>query len=424
MNVEIQANAKVSIPFHSSQKEVFFDSQAKKKVIAKGRRWGLTRGYAHRAIKYLIDGVSPGLWVDTVNSNIDRYVERYFYPILKKFPPKYWKWRQQKKELEICGHKLDMRSADRPELIEGFAYKFIMLNEAGIILRKEYLYYNSILPMTLDFNPDFYIGGTPKGKGLFHELAVMAKSPEKEDQEFFHFTSFDNPYLTQKDVIELTKEIPKSIQEQEVYAEFLEDHSTVFRNLKECATAKPQKPIDGKTYYLGVDIARVQDYTVIDVLDEDGVQVDMERFNILDWKTQREKIRYKAKKWNNAQVWLDATSMGGDMMYQDLYEMDLDVQPYKFTNESKKMLVQALMMSLEQEKIKIFNKEDPNGKVQFDEMVIFEYEMTSTGLIRYQAPEGFHDDCVFGLALANWGVQQGGGGAVGVPSVGTGDIWA
>jgi len=239
-------------------------------------------------------------------------------------------------------------------------------------------------------------------------LAIRADDPEKKDQRFFHYTSFDNPFLTKKDVIELTKEIPKSIQEQEVYAKFLEDQSTVFRNLKACAIAEPKKPVAGKRYYLGVDIARVQDYTVLDVLDEDGVQVYMERFNELDWKIQRERIKYVSQLYNNAQVWLDATSMGGDMMYQNLHDMGLDVQPYKFTNESKKMLVQSLMMSLEQEKIRMLNKEDPNGSIQFNEMVIFEYEMTSSGLIRYQAPEGFHDDCVFGLALANWGVQNSG----------------
>ncbi len=424
MSMETQGQIKVPIHYHSGQKKIFFDSTAKKKVIAKGRRFGLTKGYANRAIEYLIDGVGPGLWIDTVNSNIERYVERYFFPILRQIPQKYWKWRQQRKELEIFGNKLDMRSADRPELIEGFAYRFIMLNEAGIILRKEYLYYNAILPMTLDFNPDFYVGGTPKGKGLFHELAVRADDPLSENQEFFRFTSFDNPYLTQKDVEELTKEIPKTIQEQEVYAKFLEDESTVFRNLLRCATALPQKPEAGKRYYLGVDIARVIDYTVLDVMDEDGNQVYMDRFNTLDWKIQRERIKYVAQLYNNAQVWLDATSMGGDMMYEDLHDMGLDVQPYKFTNESKKQLVHALMMVLEQEKIQIFDKEESNGKVQFNEMVIFEYEHTSSGLIRYQAPEGYHDDCVYGLALANWGVQNGGGGAFAIPKVGTSDIWA
>ena len=99
MNMETQLQTRVPIHFHSGQKKFFFDSEAKKKVIAKGRRWGLTRGYAHRSIKYLLDVISPGLWIDTVNSNIDRYIERYFYPILKNIPQKYWKWRQQKKNL-------------------------------------------------------------------------------------------------------------------------------------------------------------------------------------------------------------------------------------------------------------------------------------------------------------------------------------
>lgn len=422
MNVEVQGQIRVPIHYHSNQKKVFFDSKAKKKVIAKGRRFGLTNGYSNRSIEYLLDGISPGLWVDTVYGNIDKYVERYFYPILRQIPQKYWKWRQQKKELEICGHKMDMRSADRPELIEGFAYKFIMLNEAGIILRKEYLYYNAILPMTLDFNPDFYIGGTPKGKGLFHELAVKADSPDNEDQEFFRFTSFDNPYLTQKDVEELTKEIPKTIQEQEVYAKFLEDSSTVFRNLELCSTAREKGPEAGKQYYLGVDVARVQDYTVIVVMDSDGNQVYMDRFNELDWKLQEERIKYIAQKYNNAQVWLDVTGVG-DPIREALYDMNLDVQPYHFTNESKKQLIHLLMMSLEQDKIRIFSKDDLNGKVQFDEMVIFEYEVSSSGLVKYHAPEGYHDDCVYGLALANWGVQHGGGGAAGVPKIGVGDIW-
>jgi len=112
MQTETATQITVPIPYHTNQKKIFFDSQVKKKVIAKGRRFGLTRGYAHRAIEYLLDGVSPGLWVDTVNSNIDRYVERYFMPILKHLPANCWKWRQQRKELTVMDRKLDIRSAE------------------------------------------------------------------------------------------------------------------------------------------------------------------------------------------------------------------------------------------------------------------------------------------------------------------------
>lgn len=391
------------IYYHSNQEKIFFSSNEKKKVIAKGRRFGLTKGYANRAIEYLCDGTAPGLWVDTVNSNIDRYMERYFYSVLNNIPHKYWKWRQQRKELELFGNKLDMRSADRPELIEGFAYKFIMLNEGGIILRNEYLYYNTILPMTLDFNPDFYVGGTPKGKGLFHQLAVRADDRANTDQRFFRFTSFDNPYLNEEDRQKLIDEIPKSIQQQEIYADFMEDSSTVFRNITKCSTARPQEPVKGKHYIVGSDLARLQDYTTIFVLDSKGTQVYMDRFKDLDWSVQKKRIKYTCTRYNNAECWLDSSGVG-DPIYEDLDRDGVNVQGIKFTNENKKQLIQCLMISLEQEKIRIFGKEIAPELI--NEMIIFEYEMTPSGLIRYTAPKGYHDDCVIGLALANWGVQN------------------
>jgi len=396
-------NIELPIQYHSGQHEFFFDSQEKLKVISKGRRWGLTRGYANRAIEYLLDGISPGLWVDTVNSNIDRYVERYFYPVLNLIPQNYWKWRQQRKELEICGHKLDIRSADRPELIEGFGYKFIMLNEAGIILRKSYLYHNSILPMIADYNPDVYIGGTPKGRGLFHELAVQASDPANKDQQYFKYSTYQNPLLTKRAIKKLNEQIPESIQKQELEGEFLEDSSTVFRNLRKCAVSKPKEPKEGQVYYMGVDLAKHKDFTVIVVLDAEGNQVFMDRFNKLDWSFQRQKIIQVWQKYNEAYCWVDATGVG-DPNVEELQKEMSQVEGYVFTNASKKQLIQSLMMSLEQENIKILSKK--YAPELFNEMQIFEYEITASGLLRYNAPEGSHDDCVIALALANWGLQN------------------
>ena len=96
MQTEARDSLDLSISYHPNQGKIFFGSNTKKKVIAKGRRFGLTRGYAHRAIEYLLDSISPGLWVDTVYGNIDKYIERYFFPVLRNIPNKYWRWRQQK----------------------------------------------------------------------------------------------------------------------------------------------------------------------------------------------------------------------------------------------------------------------------------------------------------------------------------------
>lgn len=399
MEAVVRGQNEVLLPihYHSGQKRIFFESKAKKKVIAKGRRFGLTKGFANLVIEYLLDGNGPGLWVDTVNSNIDRYVERYFYPVLRHLPLSAWKWRQQKKELTIGKQKLDLRSADRPELIEGFGYRFIILNEAGIILRDEYLWHNTIQPMMLDYNPEVLIGGTPKGKGLFYRLAVMAQ--EKEGWEYFHFTSYDNPYLSRKELEDLISEIPPSIQKQEIYAEFLEDSSTVFRNIRKAIGADPRAPELGKQYVAGLDLARLQDYTWLIVIDNFGHQVYSDRFNEVDWAIQKRRIAEAVKRYN-ARLIMDSTGIG-DPIYEDLRNMGLNVEGYKLTSESKKQLIQALMMSFELEQIKIFN--DP---ILLNELEIFEYEISPSGAIRYSAPDGYHDDGVIALALANWGFKN------------------
>ena len=99
----------VPIAYHSGQERIFFGSKARTKIISKGRRFGLTKGFANYAIDRMTEGVSPVLWVDTVYANIDRYVERYFLPVLVRIPSKYWTWRAQKKELSIFSSKLDLR---------------------------------------------------------------------------------------------------------------------------------------------------------------------------------------------------------------------------------------------------------------------------------------------------------------------------
>ena len=77
-----------------------FDSKARFKIVAKGRRFGLTKGAANDFILQALEGkFKRGLWVDTVNANIERYVERYFLPYLYKLPRHLWNWRKQAKVL-------------------------------------------------------------------------------------------------------------------------------------------------------------------------------------------------------------------------------------------------------------------------------------------------------------------------------------
>lgn len=219
----------LALQYHRNQAEIFFSSNERWKIIAKGRRFGLTRGFAHYAIENMVEHRGHKvLWVDTVNANIDRYIERYFMPALTPLRG-YYEWRQQKKELTIFDSIIDMRSVDRPENIEGFGYDLIIVNEAGIVLKDRYLWNNTILPMTMDYRANVLAGGTPKGKRdkkspgekhLFYELYI--KGQQKQDWRSFQYTSYDNPFLSPQDVAELAAEVPPSVRRQEIEGEFVD----------------------------------------------------------------------------------------------------------------------------------------------------------------------------------------------------------
>ena len=53
-----------------------------------------------------------------------------------------------------------------------------------------------------------------------------------------------------------------------------------------------------------------------------------------------------------------------------------------------------------------------------EELEIFEYEVLPSGKIRYTHPQGFHDDIVDALAMANWSrVNPKRGGSIKISSL-------
>lgn len=222
----------LDISYTEPQLEVYFQNQdCKYLIVPKGRRFGTTQGAAHAFIEYAIDGISPLLWVDTINGNIDRYFDRYFYPVLKQLPNNKWIFNRQKRELKIFNSIIDFRSADSPESIEGFGYKKIFLNEAGIILKNKYLYSNAILPMLLDYSDSQLIAsGVPKGKFLktgekhkFYELYGRCIEGEK-GYKLLQYTSFHNPLIQKEDIDNLGNSMSPQEYQQEIMGQFIDHH--------------------------------------------------------------------------------------------------------------------------------------------------------------------------------------------------------
>ena len=400
--MEGKQEVRLNIKNFPAQQSIF-DSKARYKIVVKGRRFGATRGAANNFIQEALEGkFQRGLWVDVVNSNIDRYIERYFLPHLQNLPKDLWEWKKQQKTLTVNKSYIDFRSADVPQSLEGFGYDLAFLNEAGIILRDEYLWDNAIRPMFWDYpNVRVTIAGTPKGKGKFYELFQRGKDPEQDKFESFKFTTFDNPFISRSQIDEDIRSMPERMVRQEIYADFLDDTGIVFRGFEEVMTAEPKQPLRGHRYVMGVDLAKVQDFTVITVYDTvNNSQVYQARFNKLDWGMQKARIGATSKHYNGATVTIDATGLG-DPIVDDLARIGIPVDPIKFTNDQKRQLIEKLSTWIETRRIKMINI--PETVYEFQN---FTYDVSDTGKVRYEAPVGIHDDIIISHSLAVWRLIQ------------------
>ena len=387
------------------QKPVF-RSTARNVVYAKGRRAGGTEGAARALLDKLIGGEThKALWVDTVHRNINRYIKRYFMPRLRKLVlpngKPGWHWQGQDLVLTLFnGNYIDFGSAQHPESLEGFGYDLIVLNEAGIILFNEDLYYSTLLPMGMEGpGAQWWFVGAPKGSKLFATMFAWGQDPEMPDWESFRHTSFDNPLVNADLIRRFSKHMPEKTYRQEILAEFLDD-ANFFANV--AAAFRGEKEDEGEggiAYCIGLDLAREEDFTVAWVGRSDqrrGVLCD--RYSKMPWPAQVERIAELSARFNNAQVIADATGLGGLYAVDDLRHAGVSVEAFTFTSKSKAELMHNLAVDLEQSRLALYPHD-----VTRNELISIQRTFTPSGTERFEAPQGLHDDCVMALGLMVYG---------------------
>lgn len=236
--------------------------------------------------------------------------------------------------------------------------------------------------------------GTPRGKAKLYDLLNRGQSGHHEWKSWLLKAS-ESGIIAKDQLEEAKKSMSQALYNQEFECEFLDGEGVVFRGVREVMTAVPHKPMEGHYYVMGVDLAKVQDYTTIRVYDRaTNKQVYKDRFQKLEWPFQRKKIAAVATLFNNALVVLDSTGLG-DPIADDLSRMGVAIEAFKISEQSKKDIIEKLSIWIQQGFIRLLP--DEQALLEYDN---FSYEMGATGKIRYGARQGYHDDIVIGDALA------------------------
>jgi hypothetical protein len=307
---------------------------------------------------------------------------------------------KQKKVLFFFdGSELEVKSADSKDTtLRGAGLDFAIMAEAARIPREAWE--QGVRPALSDKLGRAVFGSTPKGKNWFYELYLRGLDPSSEYQSW-HLPSNSRPSFPQSEWDTLKTTLPDMIFKQEFQAEFLEDSSAVFRGMGAIIGGEFQDPKPGRQYLIGVDLARTVDFTVVTVIDKlTRAVVYFDRFNQLEWPFQKKRIKAVAVKYNDAFVWLDSSGLG-DPIEHDLRRDGVRCQGIKFTNTSKKELIEFLSIAIEQKLISY-----PRIEILLNELSAYEYQLLPSGDLRYCAPQGMHDDCVISLALAVWGLKN------------------
>jgi 6-phosphogluconolactonase/glucosamine-6-phosphate isomerase/deaminase len=359
---------------HINQQRIL-DSQSRFRVIMCGRRFGKSELSQIEIISEALKGNNVAYITPTY-----KLAKTFFEKLIKIV-----QFEHNKSDLIIQfpnDGSVEFFTGERLDNLRGRKFHFVVVDEASFIPNLEDGWLNSIRPTLTDYKGRALFLSTPRGKNYFYQLYCK----QDQDWESFKFTTYDNPYIDADEVNDARRQLPEAVFEQEYMANPMENAANPFGSNKitECIKAISNLP----AAYYGIDLAKSFDWTVIIGLDVNGHVAYFNRFQ-KDWKQTKETILTIDR---SKPVMIDSTGVG-DAITEDLQKNFNSMHGFKYTSTSKQQLMELLSSSIHNNQISF-----PEGPIK-DELDIFEYQYTATG-VRYNAPTGYHDDCVNALALA------------------------
>ncbi|MDE2099050.1 MAG: terminase family protein [Patescibacteria group bacterium] len=301
----------------------------------------------------------------------------------------------------VNGSKLVARStAQGGKFVRGKGVDLLAVTEAAFV--PDEVYEKVLRATTLDRKGRTLLESTPNGMNYVHDRYQRGLHDEDGYYKAFHATCYDNPRLDPEEIRRIREETPDLAFRVEFLAEFVEDDTFVFpwATLQRCYDedyTPGERAEDGHRYIIGLDLAKLSDYTVAFALDR------QEPLRIVEWYRTRGTLysdvvgvvnRLQAK--YKADVWYDETGVG-EAVGEGLNK----AHGFTFNQRTRQDLISRLVVTVEQAKIHL----PPALTVLRDELRFFQ-NIRHGASVKAEAAQGHHDDAVMALALAVWGATQ------------------
>jgi hypothetical protein len=298
----------------------------------------------------------------------------------------------------IGGGALECWSLDNPDAGRGRAYAAVVIDEAAMVANLEQAWQQSIRPMLTDYAGDAWFLSTPKGTAnYFHTLYQRGQDPTESDWASWQMPTSTNPFIAPGEIEAARGDLTDLAFAQEYLAQFVLWAGAVFRRILDAVRPITSVPAS----IIGVDWGRTNDSTVFTALSPDGGVLEIDRFRGIEYSLQRARLEAFWKRLGStAWIMAEVNSMGGPVVEQ-LQRDGLPVFPFNTTASSKAAIIEGLALAFERGTIRI-----PDDPVLIGELQAFEGKPLASGMLRYGAPAGQHDDIVMSLAFAWAGLTE------------------
>lgn len=401
---------------------MFFEAGKKTVVVVAGRQSGKTRAAAKVMLEFVMD--SPPGSMGAVLAPTYIHAEAAANALRALAAPLGAVWKEQKHTLELpVGRIIRVFSADRKETVRGPSICFLWLEEAALLHVKAVE--AALGALAAVQGARILVTTTPMGKNWVFPWWEQADGRDPTKGRI-RFRTEQSPYHDASYLAEMRNTLPAEVYAQEFEAVFVESIDLVFKDRTRLfVDAFPPHDRPGHVW-LGVDLGRTTDYTVIAAMDawceaemlwrgrqEDLVDADdEERF----WPMVTELVLGIARRYPKgaASVVLDTGGPAGGpgaVLAGYLRESDVDV----FEVNTSAIGTKAAFVEQAQADVEfgtVHVKMNDLARVLDAEMARFirvKRAVQGREVNIYEGPQirGVHDDAVIAFCLANWGRVNG-----------------
>jgi len=202
-----------ALDMHPAQREVF-ESDARFKVVAAGRRFGKTLFAAATAIMVAASKPEAIVWWVSPSHDQSRIALRM---VAKAIPREHREVNKTLSEIYLSnGGRIAFKSGERSDNLRGEGLDLVIVDEAAFV--SEALWTQALRPTLSDKGGKALLISTFDGENWFYDLWCRSRDPEQKAWAGWKFPTGANPYIPADEIEEARRNLPKEEFEQEYMA--------------------------------------------------------------------------------------------------------------------------------------------------------------------------------------------------------------